>query len=189
MASNGQLPSSDLAPIAQGQLALAPAAAWNAMNVEARSLGLELVPTGSASSYRTLAQQQALYQEYLNGGNLAARPGTSNHGWGTAVDTPDQRYWDMIARIGAKYGFSKAWSDAPQEPWHVVYQPGHYSGPDPGPYGVRVLEPVGVATGLAADGTLHTFAQASDGSVWFDYQKPGELTWHGLRPFAPPPGG
>jgi len=73
---NGQLPPEALSPIAQGQLANDAAAAWNAMNVKARELGCELLPTGSASSYRTLAQQEALYQNYLNGGSLAAKPGT-----------------------------------------------------------------------------------------------------------------
>ena len=87
MAANGQLPPEALAPIASGQLEKTAAAAWNAMNVEARANGLQLVPTGSKSSYRTYAQQQELYDLYRSGrGNLAAVPGTSNHGWGLAVD-------------------------------------------------------------------------------------------------------
>jgi hypothetical protein len=201
MASNGQLPPSDLAPIAQGQLATAPAAAWNAMNMEARRRGLELVPTGSASSYRTFAQQEQLYAAYLNGtGALAAVPGTSNHGWGTAVDTPDQRYWDMIQQIGAAFGYQKQWSDAQSEPWHVVYQPGHYSGPDPGPYGAAVapdLAVLGAAAVVSASGALHTFAEMADGAIFYTWQDPGETAWYGgsagkqiagLRPFCPPPG-
>lgn len=136
---NGKLPASELAPIAGGQLRKDAAAAFNAMNVEARRRGLELRPTGSMSSYRNYAQQQILWQRYKAGtGNLAARPGTSNHGFGLAVDfaTPEMR--ELVNHIGASFGWSKQWSDAPSEWWHVCYQPGHYHGPDPGPAGKLV---------------------------------------------------
>ena len=200
MADNGQLPDSALAPIAQGRLAKDNycAASWNAMNVEARSLGLELVPTGSMSSYRTLAQQEQLYQNYLNGGALAAVPGTSNHGWGLAVDTPDSRYWDMIQRIGAKYGWQKAWSDAPSEPWHVKYRAGVWSGSDPGPSGSGLVEAdvFGTASVVSASGAMHVFAEAADGSIYYCWQRAGETSWSGGAPgqsvaslsrFAPAP--
>ena len=75
----------------------------------------------------------ALYQS--GRGNPAARPGTSNHGWGTAVDFATPAMRAMVNRIGAKYGWSKQWSDAPSEWWHVLYQAGHWSGPDSGPAG------------------------------------------------------
>lgn len=185
MSENGKLPASDLAPIKQGQLRKDCAAAWNAMNVEARKLGLELVPTGSRSSYRTYEQQVELYQDYLNGdGALAAVPGTSNHGWGTAVDTPDQRYWDMIARIGTKYGYSKAWSDAPSEPWHVVYQAGHYSGADPGPDGEDVQLPelpedtVALFAVVKADKAIEVFVEKDDGRVFHTWQKGPNGKWY-----------
>lgn len=137
MASNGQLPSSDLAPIAGGQLTKSAAAGYNAMNVESRKrYGVELRPTGSMSSYRTYAQQQYLYNLYLSGkGNLAAVPGTSNHGWGVAVDFATPQMRSIVDAIGAKYGWSKSWSDAPSEWWHIRYEAGHYNGPDPGPDG------------------------------------------------------
>lgn len=42
------------------------------------------------SSYRHRAEQEALYAKYLNGtGNLAARPGTSDHERGLALDMSD----------------------------------------------------------------------------------------------------
>ena len=83
MAENGRLPKSDLAPIAGGELRKDAAAAFNAMNVESRRLGLELRPTGSKSSYRTYAEQEYFWNLYQSGrGNLAAHPGTSNHGLG-----------------------------------------------------------------------------------------------------------
>ena len=137
MASNGNLPASDLAPIAGGQLAKAAAAGYNAMNVESRKrYGVELRPTGSMSSYRTFAQQQYLYHLWQTGqGNLAAVPGTSNHGWGLAVDFATPQMRSIVDAIGAKYGWSKSWSDAPSEWWHIRYEAGHYGGPDPGPDG------------------------------------------------------
>lgn len=142
MASNGYLPKSDLAPIAGGELIKAAAAGFNAMNVESRKrFGVELRPTGSMSSYRTFAEQQYLYNLYLSGkGNLAAVPGTSNHGWGVTVDFATTQMRSIVDQIGAQYGWSKSWSDAPSEWWHVKYESGHYSGPDPGPDG-KGLEP------------------------------------------------
>lgn len=201
MAANGQLPPSDLAPIAQGQLAKANhcAAAWNAMNVEARSLGVELIPTGSKSSYRTYSQQQELYQDYLNGtGALAAVPGTSNHGWGVAVDVATQEMRSMIDRIGKKYGWDKDTSDAPSEWWHLKHLAGVWSGSDPGPTGSGLTEDqvTGVASVVSARGDLHTFVQVEDGSVHYSWQGKGSTGWSGgepgksvagLSPFAPAP--
>lgn len=136
MAVNGKLPDSELAPIAGGRLRRDAAAAWNAMNVEARQRGLELRPTGSRSSYRTHAEQLAFWELYRTGrGALAARPGTSNHGWGLAVDVPTVAMQNLINEIGAKYGWQKKWSDAPSEPWHFKWREGIWSGPDPGPNG------------------------------------------------------
>ena len=186
--SNGKLPASALAPIAQGSLAIECAAGWNALNVEARANGLELVPTGSKSSYRSYEQQVELYNAYLNGtGNLAAKPGTSNHGWGTAVDlaTPDMR--SMVDRIGAKYGWSKSWSDAPSEWWHVCYQAGHYSGPDPGPSGQALKPPteetvVAIAAVVKQDGRIEVFVQTegkSNDTVWHTWQVAVNGGWAG----------
>lgn len=42
-----------------------------------------------SSGFRTFAQQSVLYQRYLAGGPLAARPGTSSHERGQAVDVTD----------------------------------------------------------------------------------------------------
>lgn len=136
MAENGRLPDSALAPIAGGRLEKSAAAGFNAMNVESRKrYGVELRPTGSMSSYRTYAQQQYLWNVYQNGGNLAAIPGTSNHGWGLAVDFATPQMRSIVDQIGAQYGWSKSWSDAPSEWWHIKYQGGHYGGKDPGPDG------------------------------------------------------
>jgi hypothetical protein len=61
---------------------------------------------------------------YLMGrGALAARPGTSNHGWGTTVDVPSRRMAQLINQEGAAFGWQKRWSDAPSEWWHFRYAP------------------------------------------------------------------
>jgi hypothetical protein len=117
MSENGRLSASELAPIASGQLRTDCAAAWNAMNVEARRLGCELLPNGSKSSYRTYAQQVELWQLYQSGaGALAAHPGSSNHGWGLAVDVATMQMRRMIDRIGDAFGWAKWSSDAPCVP-------------------------------------------------------------------------
>ncbi len=106
------------------------------MNAHARRLGVELYPTGSMSSYRTYAQQVYLYNEYRAGrGSLAATPGTSNHGWGLAVDVATMEMRSTIDRIGRVYGWSKEWSDAQSEWWHLKWLVGSWRGVDVGQSG------------------------------------------------------
>jgi D-alanyl-D-alanine carboxypeptidase len=188
MASNGRLPASALAPIAGGQLEHKAAAAWNAMNVEARRNGVELRPTGSRSSYRTYADQQFFWNEYQAGrGNLAARPGTSNHGLGLAVDVATQAMRSMIDRVGRKYGWAKDWSDAPSEWWHLRYRAGVWSGKDPGPTGSGTTTPapapkpppipelpkgtIMIQAILNHDGRLEIIVEKSNGQVWHTWQQ------------------
>jgi hypothetical protein len=181
---NGRLPASALAPIYQGQLKTEAAAGWNAMNVEARKRGLQLYPTGSKSSYRTYEQQVELYNAYLNGtGNLAAKPGTSNHGWGDAVDLATQQMRTIVDQIGKQYGYSKSWSDAPTEWWHIVYQSGHYHGTDPGPQGKPTPEPItpddSIATILKHNGAIEVFVQKADtGQVFHTWQNQANGKWY-----------
>lgn len=63
------------------------------------------------------------YNNYLAGtGNLAAKPGTSNHGWGLAADistslmTSTESSW--LAANAANWGFVR---DVSGEPWHYHY--------------------------------------------------------------------
>ena len=205
MATNGRLPASDLAPIAQGQLRKDAAAAWNAMNVEARKRGLELVPTGSMSSYRSYDQQVYLWNLYQAGkGNLAAVPGQSNHGAGIAVDLATPAMRTMVDQIGRKYGFAKDWSDAPSEWWHIKWREGVWSGPDPGPKGEGSAgapttpdEIEGIASARNATGALHVFVEDKQGVIWYTWQSAGKSSWNGgasgkqlagLVRFAAPPG-
>jgi len=114
---NGLIPTSILVKV-QGALALWPAAAaaYIRMRTAARAAGINLTIT---DAYRTLSQQQTLANEkgLHSAGGLAAEPGTSEHGWGGAVDVnvndPKTLAW-LRANAGA-YGFANTVSD---EAWH-----------------------------------------------------------------------
>ena len=189
MSANGRLDPSELAPIAQGQLRKDAAAAWNAMNVEARAGGVELLPTGSMSSYRTYAQQVYLWDEYQAGsGNLAAHPGSSNHGAGVAVDLASPAMRQMLDRIGHKYGWAKEWSDAQSEWWHIAWREGSWSGPDPGPYGQQTApipelpeDIVALAVATMKDGRFEVFVEDKSGNIWHTWQAK-EGGWAGAEP-------
>lgn len=129
MSENGRLPDSELAPIRGGRLRRDAAAAWNAMHAAAFKDGIDLWPTGPRSSYRTYAQQVELWNIYKAGGNLAAEPGTSNHGWGLAVDVATHEMRGWIDAHGAAYGWSKKWSDAAGEWWHIKFRTGVWQPP------------------------------------------------------------
>jgi cell wall-associated NlpC family hydrolase len=125
---NGLIPPSALCPIGVGSHSLRcdAAAAYRAMSTAfAASFGGPICIT---DSYRTYASQVNLYGRKPA---LAAVPGTSNHGWGLAVDlcggierfgTP-QYAW-MVANAG-RFGFlHPTWADpgrGREEPWHWEY--------------------------------------------------------------------
>ena len=79
------------------------------------------------SGFRSMAEQQHLYSCYqtksCNNGNLAARPGYSNHQNGRALDlaTGD---WSWVANNAARFGFKRT---VPSERWHY-----EFFGSDPG---------------------------------------------------------
>jgi hypothetical protein len=151
LASNGRLPQSALSPIAGGFLEHEAARAWNDMNAKA---GGGLRPTGPNSSYRTFERQVYYWNLYVQGrGNLAARPGTSNHGWGRAVDlaAPWMRTW--IDQHGAAYGWRKI--EAPSEWWHVNYVGGYHPKPK-----LDKLKPLGKKQRKAAEQLLFHRRQA-----------------------------
>lgn len=111
--SNGRMPRSRMAALpwcvdgfgyAQWLRADA-AAAMVRLNEEFRARFGENIAIDLA--YRSYEQQVAMRQYY---GSLAARPGTSNHGWGTAVDT-----WEWAA-----YAFGSE-----RYEWLVTHGPAH----------------------------------------------------------------
>jgi hypothetical protein len=120
---NGHIPAAALVPVGQGGHRLsAPAArAWKACVEAARADGIDLTIT---DSYRTYDQQVDLVRRkglYSNGG-FGATPGSSNHGWGLAVDadvtSPQTLNW--LRANGWQYGFVEA---VPREPWHWEFRP------------------------------------------------------------------
>ncbi|RBY85520.1 D-alanyl-D-alanine carboxypeptidase family protein [Blastococcus sp. TF02A-30] len=125
---NGLIPPSAMCGLGVGghQLRCDAAAAYRALS--AAYAGAFGGPLCITDSYRTYAGQVTLYGQKPA---LAAVPGTSNHGWGLAVDlcggverfgTP-QYAW-MVANAG-RFGFlHPAWADpgnGREEPWHWEY--------------------------------------------------------------------
>jgi len=76
------------------------------------------------SGFRTMAEQKYLYNCYItkacNGGNLAARPGYSNHQSGHALDlnTSAPGVYSWLSNNGGSYGFKRT---VPSEAWHWEY--------------------------------------------------------------------
>ena len=129
--SNGNMPASALCALwgAPGQMLRADAAAaFNRMSKAfAGAFGTPLCVT---SSYRTYQHQVELYNSMPAG--YAAKPGTSNHGWGLAVDLcggiqqdgSPQHQW-LLDHAAAYNWFHPAWAmpggPGPHEPWHWEY--------------------------------------------------------------------
>lgn len=139
---NGELNPTLLYTIQGGWLLKNASIAWTAMDAHANHDGIDLKPTSTNDTYRRLSSQEAIwYERYdhiprLNTGGVrwykglpwwkkpnvatAAIPGTSNHGWGLAIDvsgaTGARLAW--LLRWAWKYGFS--W-EIQSESWHLRY--------------------------------------------------------------------
>ena len=122
--ANGMLPASALCPLrgTSGLLLRADAAA--AFNRMAAAGGMPC----AGNSYRSYSQQVALYAQKPS---LAAVPGTSNHGWGVAIDFAcgAERFgspgYQWLKANGPKYGWTHpSWAEpggSRPEPWHWEY--------------------------------------------------------------------
>ena len=92
------------------------------MQAAAHADGVRLSLT---SGFRTMAEQKRLYNCYTskrcNNGNLAARPGYSNHQNGLALDISTSSW---LTRNAKRFGFVRTVS---KESWHYEYR-----GKDPG---------------------------------------------------------
>lgn len=123
--SNGQVPSTELCPLPVSRHLLHADAArgwWQLNRAFARRFGSGSCVT---DSYRSYEAQAAVYGAKPG---LAAVPGTSNHGWGVAMDlcggvesyASPQHLW--LAGHGAKYGWvNPSWAQvggSRPEPWH-----------------------------------------------------------------------
>jgi hypothetical protein len=92
------------------------------MQAAAHAAGVKLSLT---SGFRTQSEQTRLYNCYLskrcNNGNLAARPGYSNHQNGAALDLSTSSW---LSKNASKFGFVRT---VPKEAWHYEFR-----GADPG---------------------------------------------------------
>ncbi|KGM13839.1 M15 family metallopeptidase [Cellulomonas bogoriensis] len=119
---NGRIPAHALAGIEGTNHKLwEPAArSFEALRDAAKRDGVTI---GITDSYRTYESQVDLVRRkglYSQGG-LAASPGTSNHGWGLALDLRLDAKAQSWMRANAKdFGFIE---DVPREPWHWTFRP------------------------------------------------------------------
>lgn len=119
---NGRVPESELSPInGSNQRIWGPAAEHlNRLLADAKAAGVTIGITDGYRSYDSqvrVANEKGLYTE----GGLAAKPGTSQHGWGLAVDLkldPNAQAW--MRQHAKEYGFVE---NVPREPWHWEFQP------------------------------------------------------------------
>jgi LAS superfamily LD-carboxypeptidase LdcB len=155
---NGELPLQLLVAIKPfGFLYRTAAESWTAMKHYAKKDGVILKPTSGMDAYRPLlVQRSVFYQRYTTtelqgrptrtykkqtwwlkpGYAPLAAPGTSNHGWGLAVDiwaVGEEDRMDWLLGNHARFGWS--W-EVQSEPWHIRYVLG-----DTLPAGLRETQP------------------------------------------------
>lgn len=142
---NGKLDPKLLADIDGGKLHHNAAKCWKAMVAAAKKDGVQLKPTSAADCYRTFAiQEKTFFARYDNtkrdtrhekyqgkdwwlkpGKAGCAVPGTSNHGWGLAIDVAavnaDKLGW--LLKNTARFGF---YWEAQSEPWHIRFVGGDF---------------------------------------------------------------
>lgn len=123
---NGEIPGAAFCPVwgAPGHLLRADAAAG--LRAVSRAFALQFgTPICVGSSYRTRSAQVAVFAAKPQ---LAAVPGTSNHGWGTALDLcggiqsfgSAEHVW-LLANAPLHGWFHPAWAGpggSKPEPWH-----------------------------------------------------------------------
>ncbi|GGQ87131.1 M15 family metallopeptidase [Couchioplanes azureus] len=119
---NGKIPANALGRVGNTNHKLwAPAAeSLNQMIADAKAQGVTIRITDSYRSYDEqvdVARRKGLYSQ----GGLAAKPGTSEHGWGMATDLDlNAKAQAWMRANGEKYGFVE---NVPREPWHWAYKP------------------------------------------------------------------
>jgi LAS superfamily LD-carboxypeptidase LdcB len=119
---NGKIPPSALEQVGDTRHRLwAPAAdSLTQMMADAKKDGVTI---GITDSYRPYAEQVDLAKRkglYSQGG-LAAKPGTSEHGWGMAADLDlNSKAQSWMQQNAARYGFV---NNVSRESWHWAYKP------------------------------------------------------------------
>lgn len=160
--SNGRLSTSQLSRVTGGGLLQpAAAAAYEKMVAAAKADGIVWSITDSYRTYdeqvRT-AREKGLYSE----GGLAATPGKSNHGWGTALDlgggankngTAQNEWLRNNAHI---FGFKTI----PREPWHWEYKgPGVTKDQNSGP---GIVSAIGTAITETYESLKQSFSELGE---------------------------
>lgn len=126
---NGRLADHELVEVSGGWFGtarlLAPAAeAWESMRSAAAAEGVEL---HAVDTYRSYDVQAHAHDEYLAGRKAAyvAPPGTSEHGYGLAVDVtngspvgPGDREWEWLTANATRFG----WHPISNESWHWEFR-------------------------------------------------------------------
>jgi len=119
---NGKIPASALEQVGTTRHKLwGPAAeALTRMMSDAEKDGVHIGITDSYRPYTEqvdLARRKGLYSQ----GGLAAKPGTSEHGWGMATDLDlNAKALSWMRANADKYGFV---NNVPREDWHWAYKP------------------------------------------------------------------
>ena len=119
---NGRIPADALEKVGNTRHKLwAPAAqSLNQMIADAEKAGVKIGITDSYRPYDEqvdLARRKGLYSQ----GGLAAKPGTSEHGWGMATDLDlNSKALSWMKQNGEKYGFV---NNVARENWHWAYKP------------------------------------------------------------------
>lgn len=125
--SNGQFTKKNTDPIPGGRLWPEAALTWNAMRDAAIADGIEpweFMPAGSASSARKCgpaSEYGTQWYFWQHQPPPAARPCTSNHGWGIAVDVKTKRAAAWLYKNAHRFGWS--WDEGRRvgEWWHFRY--------------------------------------------------------------------
>lgn len=130
---NGRIPAEALTNVnGFGLLKSDAAAGLKALKRAAKRAGHDL----SGGGYRDYDTQVQVYNDpakIINGEHLGAVPGTSEHGWGEAIDISGLDYgspaYQWLMKNGKKYGWvNPEWAQAggsKPEPWHFEYQGGY----------------------------------------------------------------
>ncbi|MGI5118268.1 D-alanyl-D-alanine carboxypeptidase family protein [Marinactinospora thermotolerans] len=126
--ANGQIPEWALCPLPQPGERLRADAAVAFIELDGAFRERFGRPMCVTDSYRPLAEQVALFHQMQAG--MAARPGTSTHGLGLAVDlcggvnVHGSVEYDWMMSVAPDYGWhNPAWAQNGFEPWHWEYLP------------------------------------------------------------------
>jgi hypothetical protein len=125
VAQNGVFNAINTDPIPGGKLWPEAALTWNAMRAAYIADGGhpdDFMPAGPNSSARSRSFQDYVWDLYLHhGGNPAAPPYSSNHGWAIAVDVRTTAAAAWLLQNASKFGWSHDEGLRVGEWWHFRY--------------------------------------------------------------------